>query len=59
MSNKGRIYMSLAESHFYLGQYKQAHVEIKRAMQDPKSRKAARGWKSFIEDTARRKNVAI
>ncbi len=59
VKNKGSIYMSLAESHFYLGQYKQAHVEIKRAMQDPKSRKAARSWKSFIEDTARRKGVAI
>ena len=57
--DKGRLYMSLAESHFYLGEYKQAHVEISRAMKDPKSRKAARGWKSFIEDTARRKNVAI
>jgi tetratricopeptide (TPR) repeat protein len=57
--NKGRLYMSLAEAHFYLGQYKQAHVEIKRAMEDPKSRKAARSWKSFIEDTARRKNVTI
>ncbi|WP_448210949.1 tetratricopeptide repeat protein [Colwellia sp. MEBiC06753] len=59
VSNDGRVYMSLAESHFYLGQYKQAHVEIERAMKDPKSRKAARSWKSFIEDTARRKNVAI
>lgn len=59
VTNKGSIYMSLAESHFYLGQYKQAHAEIKRAMQDPKSRKAARSWKSFIEDTARRKGVAI
>lgn len=59
VKNKGSIHMSLAESHFYLGQYKQAHVEIKRAMQDPKSRKAARSWKSFIEDTARRKGVAI
>ncbi|NMP33377.1 tetratricopeptide repeat protein [Thalassotalea sp. M1531] len=59
VKNKGSIYMSLAESHFYLGQYKQAHAEITRAMKDPKSRKAARGWKSFIEDTARRKNVAI
>jgi Flp pilus assembly protein TadD len=55
----GRLYMSLAESHFYLGQYKQANVEIKKAMKDPKTRKVARSWVSFIEDTARRKNVAI
>jgi len=57
--NKGRLYMSLAESHFYLEQYKQAYVEIKKAMKDPKTRKAAKGWVSFIEDTARRKNVRI
>jgi len=57
--DKGRLAMSLAESHFYLGQYKQANVEIKKAMKDPKTRKVAKGWKSFIEDTARRKNVAI
>ncbi|WP_448554655.1 tetratricopeptide repeat protein [Thalassotalea montiporae] len=59
VKNKGRVYMSLAEAHFYLGQYKQAHAEISRAMKDPKSRKAARGWKSFIEETAQRKGVAI
>ena len=59
VKNKGSIYMSIAESHFYLGQYKQANVEIKKAMKDPKSRKAAKGWASFIRDTARRKNVAI
>lgn len=57
--NPGRLYMSLAESHFYLGQYKQANVEIKKAMKDPKTRKVAKSWVSFIEDTARRKNVAI
>ena len=57
--DKGRLAMSLAESHFYLGQYKQANVEIKKALKDPKTRKVAKGWKSFIEDTARRKNVAI
>lgn len=58
-NNSGRIYMAIAESHFYLGQYKQANVAIKQAMKDPKSRKAARGWASFIQDTARRKNVSI
>ncbi len=57
--NIGPLYMSLAESHFYLGQYKQANVEIKKAMKDPKTRKVAKSWVSFIEDTARRKNIAI
>ncbi len=57
--NKGRVYMSIAESYFYLEKYKQAHVAIKKAMEDPKSRKAAKSWKGFIVDTARRKKVSI
>ncbi|GAA6171159.1 MAG: hypothetical protein ACPGTQ_14705 [Colwellia sp.] len=59
VKNKGRIYMSIAESYFYLEKYKQAYAAINKAMDDPKSRKAAKGWKGFIVDTARRKNVAI
>ena len=56
---KGRVYMSIAESHFYLEQYKQAYAAIKKAMADPKTRKFARGWEGFIKDTAKRKGVAI
>jgi tetratricopeptide (TPR) repeat protein len=59
VDNKGRLYMSIAESYFYLEKYKQAYAAINKAMDDPKSRKAARSWKGFIADTARRKNVAI
>lgn len=59
VKNEGRIYMSIAESYFYLEKYKQAHTAINKAMEDPKSRKAAKGWKGFIVDTARRKKVSI
>ncbi len=59
VKNKGRIYMSIAESYFYLEKYKKAYVAINKAMEDPKSRKAAKGWKGFIADTARRKKVSI
>jgi tetratricopeptide (TPR) repeat protein len=59
VDNKGRIYMSIAESYFYLEKYKQANIAINKAMEDPKSRKAAKGWKGFIVDTARRKKVSI
>ena len=59
VKNEGRIYMSIAESYFYLEKYKKAYVAIKKAMEDPKSRKAARGWKGFIVDTAKRKKVSI
>ena len=55
----GKIYQSIAESYFYLEKYKPAYAAIKKAMKDPKSRKAARGWVSFIKDTAQRKNVSI
>lgn len=57
--NKGRLYMSIAEAHFYLEQYKQANKAIKKAMEDPKTKKSARGWAGFIRDTAKRKKVSI
>ncbi|MBA6223884.1 hypothetical protein H4J51_09780 [Colwellia sp. MB02u-18] len=59
VKNEGRLQMSIAESHFYLEQYKQAYKAISLAMKDPKTRKSAKGWESFIKDTARRKNVSI
>ncbi|MFT5814316.1 MAG: tetratricopeptide (TPR) repeat protein [Psychroserpens sp.] len=59
VKNEGRLQMSIAESHFYLEQYKQAYKAISSAMKDPKTRKSARGWESFIKDTAQRKKVAI
>jgi len=59
IKNKGRIYMSIAESYFYLEKYKKAYAAINKAMEDPKSRKAAKSWKGFIADTANRKKVSI
>jgi tetratricopeptide (TPR) repeat protein len=59
VENKGRLHMSIAESHFYLEQYKQAYKAINLAMKDPKTRKTAKSWVSFIKDTAQRKKVSI
>jgi tetratricopeptide (TPR) repeat protein len=59
IKDKGRVYMSIAESHFYLEQYKLANVAIKKAMEDPKTRRSARSWRTFIVDTAQRKNVKL
>jgi tetratricopeptide (TPR) repeat protein len=59
VKNPGRLHQSIAESYFYLGKYKQAYVYIKKAMKDPKSRRTAKGWASFIKDTAQRKKVSI
>ncbi len=59
VKSKGKLYMSIAESHFYLEQYKQAYKAINLAMKDPKTRKSAKGWVGFIKDTAQRKKVSI
>lgn len=59
VKDKGKLHMSIAEAHFYLEQYKQAYKAINLAMKDPKTRKAAKGWVSFIKDTAQRKKVSI
>jgi len=57
--NPGKIQMALAESYFYLEKYKQAYAAINQAMKDPKTRRGAKGWVSFIKDTAQRKHVKI
>jgi tetratricopeptide (TPR) repeat protein len=59
VSNEGRLNQSIAESYFYLGEYKQAYVYVQRALKDPKARRTAKGWVSYIKDTAARKNVSI
>ncbi len=59
VKNQGRIYNSIAQSYFYLEKYKKAYAAIQKAMKDPSARRSAKGWKSFIVETARRKNVNI
>lgn len=57
--DKGRIYMSIAESHFYLQDYKQAYKAFEQAAKDPKTRKYARVWLTHTKDTAQRKGKSI
>jgi tetratricopeptide (TPR) repeat protein len=59
VKNPGQLNQSIAESYFYLENYKQAYVYVKKALKDPKSRRTAKGWVSYIEDTAKRKKVSI
>ncbi len=59
VKNKGQIQIALAESYFYLEKYKKSYAAIQKAMKDPKSRRGAKGWRSFIKDTAARKHVKI
>jgi Ni/Co efflux regulator RcnB len=57
--NKGSIQMSIMEAYFYQGKYKPAYAAVLEAIKDPKTRRSAKGWKSYIKDTADRKNVRI
>jgi len=59
VNNPGRLNQSIAESYFYLENYKQAYVYVKKALKDPKSRRTAKGWVTYIKDTAGRKKVSI
>ena len=59
VDKQGGVYRSIAESYYYLEKYKKAYAAIQKAMTYPNARKSAKGWKSFIVDTARRKKVSI
>ncbi len=56
---KGRIYSDLAEAYFHQEKYKQAYAAIKKAEEDPKTRKFAKGWSVFIKEKALRKGIKI
>jgi hypothetical protein len=59
VKNSGRLYQSIAESYYYLENYKQANVYIQKAMKEPKSRRTAKGWAVYIKEAADRKNISI
>ncbi len=56
---KGTIYSDLAEAYYHQEKYKQAYAAIRKAMEDPKTRKFARSWSAFIKEKAARKGVKI
>jgi len=56
---KGTIYSDLAEAYYYQGKYKQAYAAIVKAMDDPRTRKFAKGWSTHIKDKAARNGVKI
>lgn len=59
VKDEGRAYMSLAEAHFYLQDYKEAYKAFQQAAKDPKTRKYARVWLNHTKDTAQRKGKSI
>ncbi|KKL22002.1 hypothetical protein LCGC14_2439790 [marine sediment metagenome] len=56
---QGTIYSDLAEAYYYQEKYKQAYAAITKAMDDPRTRKFAKGWSAFIKDKAARNGVKI
>ncbi|CAM3955422.1 tetratricopeptide repeat protein [Pseudoalteromonas byunsanensis] len=56
---EGSTYSDLAEAYLYQAKYKQAYQAITKAQEDPRTRKFARGWATFIKDKAQRNGVKI
>jgi tetratricopeptide (TPR) repeat protein len=56
---KGRIYADLADAYFQQEKYKKAYSAIMESAKDPKTRKFAKSWSSFIKEKAARKGVKI
>ncbi|TMO54949.1 hypothetical protein [Pseudoalteromonas phenolica] len=56
---KGSTYSDLAEAYLYQEKYKQAYRAIVKAQDDPRTRKFARGWATFIKDKAQRKGISL
>ncbi|TLX47036.1 hypothetical protein C1E24_09515 [Pseudoalteromonas phenolica] len=56
---KGSTYSDLAEAYLYQEKYKQAYRAIVKAQEDPRTRKFARGWATFIKDKAQRKGISL
>ncbi|GHE98362.1 tetratricopeptide repeat protein [Thalassotalea profundi] len=59
VDNKGSVYMSIGEAHFYLENYKEAYKAFQQAAKDPKTRKYGRVWVNHTKDTAQRKGKSI
>lgn len=59
VKDKGRAYMSIAEAHFYLQEYKEAYKAFQQAAKDPSTRKYATVWLNHTKDTAERKGKSI
>ncbi|RTE85995.1 MULTISPECIES: tetratricopeptide repeat protein [Gammaproteobacteria] len=58
-STTGRIYMSLAEAHFYSRQYRQALNAMENATRYSATRRNAESWIGFIRQTASNRGVDL
>ncbi|CUS49456.1 MAG: TonB system locus TPR repeat protein [Idiomarinaceae bacterium HL-53] len=55
----GRLYMSLAEAHFYSRQYRQALNAMENATRYSATRRNAESWLGFIRQTAQNRGVEL
>lgn len=56
---EGTTYSDLAEAYYYQDKFKQAYSAIKKAQEDPRTRKFARSWANFIKEKAQRRGVSL
>ena len=59
VKRKGTVYMGLAEANFYMEKWKASHKAILEAIKDKATARSARGWESYIKETASRKGVTL
>lgn len=58
-STSGRVYMSLAEAHFYAEQYSDALTAAQNATRYDDHRRNAESWAGYIRTTAERRGVDL
>ncbi|MBY5990850.1 tetratricopeptide repeat protein [Ferrimonas balearica] len=59
LKSAGEAQMLLAQAHFYLEEFKPAYRAAQAAAKDQKTANTAKGWVSYIQETAQRKKVEL
>ncbi|MBY6186721.1 hypothetical protein KUV89_08825 [Marinobacter hydrocarbonoclasticus] len=59
LKSAGEAQMLLAQAHFYLEEYAPAYRAAQAATKDKKTANTAKGWVSYIQETAQRKKVQL
>lgn len=55
----GAVQLTLMQSYFYQGKYKQAYAKMQEASKLSSSKKQAANWKQYIKDKAKRNGVTL
>ena len=59
IKTKGKVYMGIAESNFYLEKWHQAYAAVLEAKKDKATVRNAKGWEGYIKDKASRNGVRL